>query len=123
MKTIQATKRLALEMLGPGMQFGPVVESIAQAIAQLLHPHAEIVLHDLATLQIADYLKRHNLAMPALDQAGRVALIAHLDASGAFQTRKAVDHIAAALDLSRTTVYVLLREARQMAAPKKRSRR
>ncbi len=202
------------------MPVGPVVDAIAETIVQLLHPHAEIVLHDLATgkiakiwnpfsgrkpgepsdlddidpelieesvagpyekaspkgarlksisailrdrmgiprfllcinldvsqfdiaarllqsfgatsesrpdwmfrqdireqinLQIADYLKRHNLSMASLDQAGRIALVGFLDKSGAFQTRRAVDHIAAALDLSRTTVYLLLRQAR---APK-----
>jgi predicted transcriptional regulator YheO len=211
------------------MPLGPVVEAIAETIVQLLHPHAEAVLHDLATrkiakiwnpfsgrkpgepsdlddidpelveenvagpyekaspkgarlksisailrdrvgiprfllcinldvsrfdaaakllqsfgatsesrpdwmfrqdireqinLQIADYLKRHNLNMAALDQAGRVALIAFLDESGAFQTRRAVDHIAAALGLSRTTVYVLLRQAREpKPEPKTRKRK
>ena len=70
-------------------------------------------IREQINLQIADYLKRHNLSIQSLDQAGRVELIAHLDQSGAFQTRRAVDHIAAALDLSRTTVYVLLRQARE----------
>ena len=75
-------------------------------------------IREQINLQIADYLKRHNLSIQSLDQAGRIALIAHLDASGAFQTRRAVDHIAAALNLSRTTVYVLLRAARETSAPK-----
>jgi predicted transcriptional regulator YheO len=70
-------------------------------------------IREQINLQIADYLKRHNLSMAALDPGGRVALIAFLDESGAFQTRRAVDHIAAALDLSRTTVYLLLRQARE----------
>lgn len=69
-------------------------------------------IREQINLQIAAYLKRNNLSNQSLDQDGRVALIAHLDQSGAFQTRRAVDHIAAALDLSRTTVYVLLRQAR-----------
>lgn len=81
-------------------------------------------IREQINLQIADYLKRHNLSIQSLDAAGRVALIAHLDQSGAFQTRRAVDHIAAALDLSRTTVYVLLRQARESApAPKPRKRK
>jgi predicted transcriptional regulator YheO len=70
-------------------------------------------IREQINLQIAEYLKRHNLNIQALDPAGRVELIAHLDQSGAFQTRRAVDHIAAALGLSRTTVYVLLRQARE----------
>jgi predicted transcriptional regulator YheO len=74
-------------------------------------------IREQINLQIADYLKRHNLSMSSLDQEGRVALIGHLDQSGAFQTRRAVDHIAAALGLSRTTVYVLLRQARD-ASPR-----
>jgi predicted transcriptional regulator YheO len=228
MKTIQLKKRQLIELPGSVMPSGPVIEVIAQTIAQLLHPHAEVVLHDLATrqiaqiwnpfsarkpgepsdlddidpelveedvigpyekaspkgarlksisailrdragiarfllcinvdvsqfdmaarllqgfaatsesrpdwmfrqdireqinLQIADYLKRHNLTMQSLDQAGRVALIAFLDESGAFQTRRAVDHIAAALDLSRTTVYVLLRQARESGRPAKTRKR
>lgn len=69
-------------------------------------------IREQINLQIADFLKRHNLSLPSLDPEGRVALIGHLDQSGAFQTRRAVDHIAAALGLSRTTVYVLLRQAR-----------
>jgi predicted transcriptional regulator YheO len=206
-----------IELPGAVMPPGPVVDAIAETIARLLHPHAELVLHDLATgkiakiwnpfsgrkpgepsdlddidperveenvagpyekaspkgtrlksisailrdrvgiprfllcinldvsqfdaaarllqsfgttsesrpdwmfrqdireqinLQIADYLKRRNLSMASLDQAGRIALVNFLDESGAFQTRRAVDHIAAALDLSRTTVYLLLRQAR-----------
>jgi len=81
-------------------------------------------IREQINLQIADYLKRHNLSMDSLDQAGRVALVGHLDQSGAFQTRRAVDHIAAALDLSRTTVYVLLRQARDAgSAPKPRKRK
>ncbi len=206
-----------IELPGSVMPPGPVVDAIAETIVRLLHPHAELVLHDLATgkiakiwnpssgrkpgepsdlddidpelveenvagpyekaspkgarlksisailrdrvgiarfllcinldvsqfdaaarllqsfgassesrpdwmfrqdireqinLQIAGYLKRHNLNMASLDQAGRIALVGFLDESGAFQTRRAVDHIAAALDLSRTTVYLLLRQAR-----------
>ena len=80
-------------------------------------------IREQINLQIADYLKRHNLSIPSLDPAGRIALIAHLDASGAFQTRRAVDHIAAALDLSRTTVYVLLRSARETAEAKPKMRK
>jgi predicted transcriptional regulator YheO len=80
-------------------------------------------IREQINLQIADYLKRHNVALNSLDQDGRRELIAFLDQCGAFQARRAVDHIAAALDLSRTTVYVLLREAREMMPSKKRSRR
>jgi predicted transcriptional regulator YheO len=77
-------------------------------------------IREQINLQIADYLKRHNLSFQSLDQAGRIALVGFLDESGAFQTRRAVDHIAAALDLSRTTVYLLLRQARESGrrAPK-----
>jgi predicted transcriptional regulator YheO len=71
--------------------------------------------HDIreqVNLLIAEYLKARNVALPALDAAGRTDLIAHLDRKGTFQTRRAVDHVAAALQVSRTTVYVLLRSAR-----------
>jgi predicted transcriptional regulator YheO len=76
-------------------------------------------IREQINLQIADYLKRHNLNIQSLDPAGRVELIAHLDQSGAFQTRRAVDHIAAALGLSRTTVYVLLRQSRESGSGEK----
>ncbi len=213
-----------IELPGAVMPPGPVVDAIAETIARLLHPHAELVLHDLANgkiakiwnpfsgrkpgepsdlddidpeveegdvagpyekasargtrlksisailrdrmgiprfllcinldvsqfdaaakllqsfgassesrpdwmfrqdireqinLQIADYLKRHNVTLQSLDQAGRIALVGFLDETGAFQTRRAVDHIAAALELSRTTVYVLLRQAREPKAETK----
>jgi predicted transcriptional regulator YheO len=212
-----------IELPGSVMPPGPVVDAIAETIVRLLHPHAELVLHDLATgkiakiwnpfsgrkpgepsdlddidpevvegdvagpyekasakgtrlksisavlrdrmqiprfllcinldvsqfdaaakllqsfgaasesrpdwmfrqdireqinLQVADYLKRNNLSMASLDQAARIALVGFLDESGAFQTRRAVDHVAAALDLSRTTVYLLLRQARDAGARK-----
>jgi predicted transcriptional regulator YheO len=80
-------------------------------------------IREQINLQIAEYLKRHNLSMASLDPAGRIALIAHLDQSGAFQTRRAVDHIAAALGLSRTTVYMLLRQARDSATPEQKTTR
>ena len=80
-------------------------------------------IREQINLQIAEYLKRHNVALGSITAEGRLDLIAFLDRCGAFQARRAVDHIAAALDLSRTTVYVLLREAREMTAPKKRSRK
>ena len=226
MKTPQSAK--LIELPSHVMPVGPVVDAIAETIVQLLHPHAEIVLHDLATgkiakiwnpfsgrkpgepsdlddidpelveenvagpyekaspkgarlksisavlrdrvgiprfllcinldvsqfdaaarllqsfgttsasrpdwmfrqdireqinLQIADYLKRHNLSMASLDQAGRIALVSFLDESGAFQTRRAVDHIAAALDLSRTTVYLLLRQSREPKGEAKTQRK
>jgi predicted transcriptional regulator YheO len=80
-------------------------------------------IREQINLQIAEYLKRHNLSLASLDQAGRIALVGFLDESGAFQTRRAVDHIAAALDLSRTTVYLLLRQARAPKADTKSRKR
>jgi predicted transcriptional regulator YheO len=80
-------------------------------------------IREQINLQIAEYLKRHNATLGSLDQDGRLDLIAFLDQCGAFQARRAVDHIAAALELSRTTVYVLLRQAREMTHPKKRTNR
>jgi predicted transcriptional regulator YheO len=80
-------------------------------------------IREQINLQIAEYLKRRNATIGSIDQDGRLDLIAFLDKCGAFQARRAVDHIAAALGLSRTTVYVLLRQAREMTHPKKRSRK
>lgn len=69
-------------------------------------------IREQVNLMIAEYLKARNTVMRALDQGGRVDLISFLDRQGVFQTRRAVDHVAAALDLSRTTLYLLLKTAR-----------
>ncbi len=69
-------------------------------------------IREQVNLMIAEYLKARNTVMRALDQDGRVDLVAFLDRQGVFQTRRAVDHVAAALSLSRTTLYLLLKAAR-----------
>lgn len=69
-------------------------------------------IREQINLLIAEYLKARNTVMRALDQEGRVDLVAFLDRQGVFQTRRAVDHVAAALSLSRTTLYLLLKAAR-----------
>jgi D-arginine utilization repressor len=45
-----------------------------------------------------------------LSREDRLALVRALHDQGLFSTRKAVDHAAAALDVSRATVYALLKE-------------
>jgi predicted transcriptional regulator YheO len=69
-------------------------------------------IREQINLLIAEYLKARNTVMRALDQESRVDLISFLDRQGVFQTRRAVDHVAAALSLSRTTLYLLLKAAR-----------
>lgn len=77
-------------------------------------------IREQINLLIAEYLKSRNTVMRALDQDGRVDLISFLDRQGVFQTRRAVDHVAAALGLSRTTLYLLLKAAR---GPETKARR
>ena len=81
-------------------------------------------IREQINLLIAEYLKARNTVMRALDQDGRVNLISFLDGRGVFQTRRAVDHVAAALSLSRTTLYLLLKSARGTTpGPEKKARR
>lgn len=64
-------------------------------------------------LGIRAFLQERGLTLKALDRSDRVALMADLDQRNLFATRKAAQHIADALGLSRATIYNLLGEARQ----------
>jgi predicted transcriptional regulator YheO len=67
-----------------------------------------------STLQtmIADTLYELEMQTPLMTRDDKVALIARLDAKGAFQVKKAVPLLADQLGLSRATVYNYLSEAR-----------
>jgi predicted transcriptional regulator YheO len=67
-----------------------------------------------STLQtmIAETLYELEVQTPVMTREDKVALIARLDAKGAFQVKKAVPLLADQLGLSRATVYNYLSEAR-----------
>jgi predicted transcriptional regulator YheO len=59
---------------------------------------------------IADWCASRNLVARDLDKAVRGELVKHLDHEGLFETRKAAEHVATALGVSRATVYNLRKE-------------
>lgn len=82
------------------------------AAAQIEQP-AELFARDWRVrinATIADWCASRNLVARDLDRASRAELIKHLDHEGAFETRKAADHVAIALGVSRATVYNLRKE-------------
>lgn len=64
-------------------------------------------------LAIRAFLQERSLTLKALDRDDRVALMAHLEERNLFATRKAAQHVADALGLSRATIYNLLGDARK----------
>src|SRR5579859_3371433 len=62
---------------------------------------------------IGDFLSERGLTLAGLTVAEQTELVALLDAQGFFAIRKAADHIAAALGISRATLYKRLKEHRQ----------
>lgn len=62
---------------------------------------------------IGRFVTERGLSLPALTAAEQAELVALLDQQGYFAIRKAVDHIAAALGISRATLYKRLKETRQ----------
>lgn len=63
--------------------------------------------------EIGDFLAERGLTSSGLTVAEQVELVALLDRQGYFAIRKAIDHIAAALGISRATLYKRLKESRQ----------
>src|SRR4051794_40530051 len=63
-------------------------------------------------LVVDGYCRELNAARGHLSRAQRGVLVARLDAEGLFETRHAAHHVAAALGVSRATVYALLKESR-----------
>jgi predicted transcriptional regulator YheO len=59
---------------------------------------------------IADWCASRNLVARDLDKRARAELVQHLDHQRAFDTRHAATHVAAALGVSRATVYNLRKE-------------
>lgn len=62
---------------------------------------------------IGDFLAGRGLTLSSLTIGEQRELLALLDKQGFFAIRKAVDHIAAALGISRATLYKRLKESRQ----------
>jgi predicted transcriptional regulator YheO len=69
---------------------------------------------------IRDFLTDRGKALQALERNDKVALIGLLNDQGLFQTRNAIPFVAQALDVSRATIYGLLKASR---GPEKKARR
>ncbi|HEV7977768.1 helix-turn-helix transcriptional regulator [Amycolatopsis sp.] len=69
-------------------------------------------------LSVDEWCRSRNLRREALTRSDRVDIIRVLDEQDLFATRKAAEHAATALGVSRATVYQLLRSARTSAATK-----
>jgi D-arginine utilization repressor len=63
--------------------------------------------------EIAAYLTQRKASLAGLTAEDLTGLVAALDRAGLFAIRKAADHIAAALGVSRATLYKRLAEARR----------
>lgn len=61
-------------------------------------------------MAIGDFLKQRGLALAGLTAPEQAELVALLDSQGFFAIRNATDHIAAALGISRATLYKRLKE-------------
>jgi D-arginine utilization repressor len=64
-------------------------------------------------LTVDERCREQGLDRRTLTRADRRALVEHLEEGGLFATRKAADHAASALGVSRATVYALLQEVRR----------
>jgi predicted transcriptional regulator YheO len=66
---------------------------------------------------IEDWCRSNGVPRSALSREDRLSIVADLDERGVFDTRNAAEHVAAALGVSRATVYNLRKElARRQAA-------
>ena len=61
---------------------------------------------------IRDFLTACGKSLPALERSDKIALIGLLNGQGLFQTRNAIPFVAQALDVSRATIYGLLKATR-----------
>ena len=59
---------------------------------------------------VDDWCRQHGVPRSALSRDDRLSLVADLDKHGVFNTRNAAEHVAAALGVSRATVYNLRKE-------------
>lgn len=80
------------------------------AVAVRVHPPA---LDDALPRLLADARRRHSVTdLRALDRADKQRLVASLEQRGAFTVRHGVETVAAALGVSRFTVYNYLNRQR-----------
>jgi D-arginine utilization repressor len=64
------------------------------------------------SLAVHDWCREHMVDRTRLTRSQRVELVRTLDEADLFATRKAAQHVAVALGVSRATVYAMLREVR-----------
>jgi predicted transcriptional regulator YheO len=65
---------------------------------------------------IEEWCRSNGVPRSALSREDRLSIVADLDKRGVFDTRNAAEHVAAALGVSRATVYNLRKELARMQA-------
>lgn len=95
-------------------------ESAMQFISGFLtveNPRPDVLFardwREQANLLVHEWLDQNNLSKAALGRREKIALVRFLDGHSLFETRKAVEHLAGLLGVSRATVYNYLSAARE----------
>ena len=78
--------------------------AVSQARPQILFQDD---YREAINIALRDFLTSRALALSALSRRDRIELVAELSQRGLFKQRKAADHVASALGVSRATVYAL----------------
>jgi predicted transcriptional regulator YheO len=63
-------------------------------------------------LAVDAWCRDQGVGRERLSRTQRLELVRHVDALGLFATRRAAEHLALALGISRASVYALIKEAR-----------
>lgn len=77
----------------------------ASLFAKDWREHAQAVMHD--------WLRAQGVALAGLTRTDRIALMAAMDRHGCFETRRAVEHVAGLIGVSRAAAYGYLAQARK----------
>lgn len=97
-----------------------LLRTIATAPGARPAPFFRHDFREAINLAAADFLMERNMSMAAMGKADRVDLVAFLAAKGLFEARGAANYAAAALGVSRATIYACLANARRSGQLKER---
>jgi predicted transcriptional regulator YheO len=99
-------------------QLDQAAQLLAAFVAPRQEPPAALFRRDwreTAQAKLHAWLKTRGLSAKALTREERIELIAALDADGLFEARRAVEHVAEMIGISRAAAYGYLGEARGTA--------
>lgn len=89
-----------------------VLSRFAAAVEQRPEALFERDWRERIALTVDAWCRDQHVARDRLSRTQRLALVEHVDAQGLFATRRAAEHLALALGISRASVYALIKEAR-----------